>query len=370
MAIRTIATGRWSQFEAIGLGAKVQPVRTRSATLALAGYRFLGFAILAVIVIVLIGYVATTLFYMVNRSWIVPTVISPSDEKVLALQTELSLRQTQRERVLAELNAAEHAVAAEERFQRELATTIHADLATRQAELARMRSLATSAATTRRAVRTSSRAFAAAQSAQLAREDRAGVVDRSSVVTSSYQLAQISSSSLSLAERQADFDTRADELEAAVTGLAAIVDEHADETALSYNVLTIKRGYDASKLALAKARDTRAMLASSVKRLDHLIANLAHSGYLRAVRDRAAIAAVPYENLSNVRAGASLHACRASLLLCRRVGRVLEVLPGEVTVRHPHRDRTQRGRMIVLRLDEPAAARNEVLFVGGAPLWL
>jgi hypothetical protein len=338
--------------------------------LALAAYRLLGFAVLAVIVIVLVGYVATSLFYALDRSWIVPAVISPTDEKVLALQTELALHETQRDRVLADLDAAERAVAAEQRYQRELTTAITADLGARQVALARVQSLATSAATARRNVQASSRAFAAAHSVQLAREYRAGVVDRAAMLDGRYQLAQISTSSLSLAERQVELDTRAGELAAAVAGLSALAGDHVDDTALSYEVLTIKRSYAASKLTLAKALDTRAMLAASLKRLELLIANLAQSGYLRAVRDHATIAVVPYDNASNVHAGVSLHACRAAMLLCRRVGSVLEVLPGEVSVRHPNRERTLRGRMVVLDLDERGAARNEVLFVGGAPLWL
>jgi hypothetical protein len=46
------------------------------------------------------------------------------------------------------------------------------------------------------------------------------------------------------------------------------------------------------------------------------------------------------------------------------------VLPGEVALEHPFRERQLRGRMIELRLSEREAARNEVLFAGGAPLWL
>jgi hypothetical protein len=46
------------------------------------------------------------------------------------------------------------------------------------------------------------------------------------------------------------------------------------------------------------------------------------------------------------------------------------VLRGDVTFQHPHRDRPLVGRMLELRLDDPAAAQAEILFVGGPPLWL
>ncbi|HEY5925940.1 MAG TPA: hypothetical protein VIV11_29835, partial [Kofleriaceae bacterium] len=94
-------------------------------------YRGLGFVVLAAIVVVLLGYLATTAFYMVNRSWIVPAVVSPGDERVLALESELAAHQTQRDRVAAELDEAQRAVASHERFQREFTAAIEADLAGR-----------------------------------------------------------------------------------------------------------------------------------------------------------------------------------------------------------------------------------------------
>jgi hypothetical protein len=360
------ATATWAQYVAIGLG----PRDSQRATVFVAAYRLLGFVVLAVIVVVLVGYLATTAFFMVSRTWIVPTVISPSDEHVLALQAELTTRQTQRDRIAAELADAERAVAAEQRFQLAFAAAMETDLVARQAALARVRTLATDAAATRRNIHTTNRAFAASHGARLAREYQARLVDRSAMIDGKLQLAQISGSSLALAEKQAELDTRAAELEAAVAGLSALVAAQPRNTPLSYDVLTIKRSYDASKLALATARNTRALHAAHLLREQQLIDSLEQSPSLRALRDHASVAAVPYDNIHNATTGTPLYACRASMLLCKRVGSVLDLLPGEVTLRHPHRERQLRGRMIELQLDEPEAARDDVLFVGGAPLWL
>jgi hypothetical protein len=296
------AASRWSTFEAIGLGPTAEQ-RRHSASVFVAAYRLLGFVVLAVIVVVLLGYIATTAFYMVSRTWIVPMVISPTDEHVLALQTELTVQQAKRDQTAAELDDATRALAAEERFQRELIAAINTDLAARQTALARVRVLATGAAATRRDIHTTNRAFTARQSARLARQYRAGLVDRSRMIDGKLQLAQISGSSLALAEKQAELDTRADELAAAIAGLTAIVAAQPGNTPLSYDVLTIKRSYDASKLALAKARDTHAMLTASLHRQEQLIARLEQSGYARALRDQASVAVVPYDNLRNAHAG-------------------------------------------------------------------
>jgi len=92
---------------------------------------------------------------------------------------------------------------------------------------------------------------------------------------------------------------------------------------------------------------------------------------LRALADGAPIAVVPYGALARTSPGADVYACRLAMLFCRRIGSVVELLPGEVTFEHPYRPIQVRGRMVELALDEPEAAlEHDVLFVGGAPLWL
>ena len=60
------------------------------------------------------------------------------------------------------------------------------------------------------------------------------------------------------------------------------------------------------------------------------------------------------------------------MMLCYKVGEVVEVLPGEVQFKHPHRDKIMRGQLVELKLDaeDADAAADDVLFVGGKPLLL
>jgi hypothetical protein len=181
-----------------------------------------------------------------------------------------------------------------------------------------------------------------------------------------FQLAQISTSTLSLAERQAELERQAQELAAQTRSLDALLEQK--DTALSYDVLKIKRDYDASKLALAKALEARSTLKAGVARQDEIIDGLKKSAYLRALADKATVALVPYTNLDNAKKGTSLYACRLSMVWCREVGTVVEVLPGEVQFKHPHRDMTVRGQMVELKLSDASAGEDDVLFAGGCPL--
>src|SRR4029077_12688061 len=111
---------------------------------------------------------------------------------------------------------------------------------------------------------------------RMQQEYAAGLIDRDGMLNGNYQMAQISGSTLSLAEKQAEYETRAAELEATANSLDAILaSAQADgDTALSYDVLQIKQQYEASRLELAKAVEMRNTLKSSLARQDKLIAGL------------------------------------------------------------------------------------------------
>ena len=372
---------QWAQYEALGLGApKVTPPQTFTQKFGkwiVSGYRLLGFAILTVIVIVLVGYIVQTAFFYMSDSWVVPSAVSPTDERVVTLSAQLAEQQNSRDRIADELNQAERAIAAQQTFQAEFAKAIKNDLDGRKAALGRIRALANAAASTRASIKQQNSAYARASRRKMAEEYAAGLIDRTAMLSGKFQLAQISTSNLSLAERQAEFETKAAELEAETKGLDALIEIEGEETsdeavALSYEVLRIKQEYEASKLDLAKSVEARDTLKAALERQDKIVNALQKSAYLRAVQDGASVAFVPYGNLSNVKKGTSLYACKLGMIFCYHVGEVLDVLPGEVQFKHPHRDKMLRGQLIELKLDkeDADAASDDVLFAGGKPLLL
>ena len=84
----------------------------------------------------------------------------------------------------------------------------------------------------------------------------------------------------------------------------------------------------------------------------------------RAMHTSTDVAFVPYDDLDGVVPGARVMACVWGLFSCHDVGRVTEILPGEVVTEDPWGD-LARGQFIVLDLDEPGAIREKVLRVRG-----
>lgn len=361
------ADSTWSEFEELGLKPQSQ-IAQKASKLVVNVYRVLGFSILTIIVIVLVGYIAMTTFYYFSDSWVVPQMIQPSDEKVVSLQAQLNEQQNARDKIAAELAQAERAIVAQKGYEAEFAKSVRSDLEGRRAALLRLRDLAAAARGTRNAIKASNAAYAAAQQKKMADEYAAGLVDRNGMLAGKFQLAQITSSNLSLAERQAEFETKAAELEAQTRSLDAILADVPTQTPLSYDVLRIKQEHETSKLVLAQAAASRDVFKAALERQDQVVAGIKRSSYLKAIADGATVAFVPYGNLKNVSPKAPLYTCRVGIIICHKVGEVIEVLPGEVSFRHPHRDKMIRGQMVEMRLTDGNAAEDDVMFVGGRPL--
>jgi hypothetical protein len=367
MDVPSVMPSKWAVFEKLGLGAPALDPKKWTKHVVSA-YRLLGFTILTIIVMVLVGYIVTTAFFYVSNSWVVPMAVSASDEKVVSLQQQLAAQQTSRDRTATDLQQAERAIAVQQEFQSEFEKAIKSDLDGRKAALERMHQLASAASSTRTAIRRSNNAYANASQRQMAQEWRAGLIDRQQMLAGKFQVAQISTSNLTLAERQAEYETRAADLEAQTRSLEALLANTSQQGALSYDVLKIKQDYEASRLETQKAIETRDMLKLALEREEKLLKSLQSSSYLRALSDHAQVAFVPYGNLTKVEKGQGLYACKLGMVICHKVGTVLEVLPGEVQFKHPHKDKQLRGQMVELKLDDNSAAEDDVLFVGGRPL--
>lgn len=117
-------------------------------------------------------------------------------------------------------------------------------------------------------------------------------------------------------------------------------------------------------------KERQSHIVLRIKEQEQFVNRLASSPYLRAAERKLVIAFVPYQNLKNVKMGTPLYGCSWGLVLCSRVGKIMGVIDGEVTDKHPHDESAQRGLMVEVQLSKPSAEEDRVLFAGSKPLWL
>lgn len=346
-------------------------------------YKVLGFFILTVILVGLIAYLTLHGFYLTSRSWIAPTIISPSDEHILELNARSAAQAAAREKLIAErmqlraeLEDAKRTAAAEEEFQRRFAAALAGDRAFRARELDKLLALREQHRRTREEFEPASSAYAAMARSRAEALAGAHLIDREAYLTTSHQLAQIGNAGLILAEKGVDIDTRIAALRREIAAMDAIASGgKKGDVASSVDVLRLHQHLTVSELGLARARarietieESLRTLDDSIARYDHLLAAIKSSPYIKAIEGNLTVAFVPYDNIENVEAGESLYGCSLGLFWCTRVGSIARILDGEVTRKHPIRNLILRGAMVEIELGDPRWARKELLHIGGAPL--
>jgi hypothetical protein len=349
-------------------------------------YKFAGFGVLTIILLGLLSYLGTEAFYFVNTHWIVPTVLSPTDEHVLQLDALSSQEMaakgaivTKKLELQAQLQDAQRIVEMETAFQDAFRAAMSTDLADRRTELARLRGLLGKYASAKRTIQDSNEAFTGMQRGQLGAQYQAHVIDADQMLQGNFELAQIAGSNLSLDERNVEIDTRAAQLERAVESLEGASDSagggRPTHAQLSYEILHIKRDFDTSMLAAAKANDDAEALRKSIDTLDAIITQhdklldtIKNSPYEMAADRSMTIAFVPYDNKGGVTAGQSVYGCALGFVWCKKVGNVTATIDGEVLGKHPLHNKDIRGVMVKLQLDDASSIERPVLHVGRKPL--
>jgi uncharacterized coiled-coil protein SlyX len=322
---------------------------------------------LTLIVLALLSYLGANVFYWFSSSWIEPTVISATDDRVLQLSTALAQQESTRDKIAADLADADRVIAMHAEYLEGARKALAEELADRKSELARLVMLNRSFSATRKEVRSNSKAYTGLSRKRLAAEYDARLIDRESAVTGSFQLSQIAQGNLNLAEKSVELDKRTSELSRATASLAAIV-ESAPTTKHSYEVLRILQDLKRAQVELAKARDSQAVLKKSLERYEKMVTTISESPYLRAVEGKDTIAFVPYDNMGGVKPGAPLYACSMGPLFCSKVGQIVALMPGEMSFKHPLHNTQLRGQPVQVQLTDAHTAERKVLFAGGRPM--
>jgi tetratricopeptide (TPR) repeat protein len=350
-------------------------------------YKAAGFTILTAILVGLGAYIVVNLFYLGNRSWMAPTIISPTDPKVLQLNSEAVHEQAQKDQVAAtrrdlysKLLDAQATLRMEQQFQDQFREAMKADIADRKSELAKFQGAAGQYYQAKGQIDQSNQAYSALSKERMDELQKAHLIDQDGIINGNYQLAQIATTNVSLAERNVELDTKISEIRREIDSLNNAVNESnggAKGGVFAYSILKEKRDYDQSLVNAEKAKaDSDALSASisaideTTSRYDDLIGAIQNSPYIKALTHDMNVAFVPYENAKNVHKGDPIYGCKAGILWCKKVGKVGEILDGEVLGKHPLHNQDIRGEFVQMELDDPTWARETVLHVGRAPLFI
>jgi hypothetical protein len=348
-------------------------------------YKLIGFGLLSIILLGIVSYVGVHGFYLVHRSWVVPTVISPSDPIVMDLRARIAHEDWMRHKVLTEkaalevqLRKAKRVAELEKAFQHHFRRAMKKDAAVRRASLQQLAKVRAEQAQIEREMRRAIDALLVPARKKLEADYAAKLIDEEQRLRESYQLAQMAEARLLTGQSRIELGEKARQLELDVAAFESAARRFAQtDEPVNYDGLALQREHESSFNQALGARDEVEALERGIDELDQSVVHydeilntLEESPMLRATQAQLALAFVPYDNEDRVSEGAPVYACRLGVLFCRKVGRIQAYWEGEVKQPHPVYGRELRGQLAELVLEDPSFAKHDVLHVNRAPLLL
>lgn len=352
-------------------------------------YKTVGLGILVLILLGLLAYFTLQAFYLVNRSWLAPVILSPSHEKVVALNAQFvqqtqsrDLLDAQRLELEARLADADRIVSTQERFLAAYSVAVENERAATATELAEIEKLGLEAETVQREVDSTRRAYV-----DLARKDlgelfSSRIIDKEVFIGRNFMLAQTAQSKLESAKGHHALRSEKERLQRRSRAISQAARRGPDQVSIprhvvDYDVLVMEYQRAQALLELERARDSREAIRRGLEAIreamtgyDRILDAIRNSPYLRALDSPVTIAFVPYENLKNCGKDVEVYGCHLGLLWCEKVGTVVGLLEGEVSVKHPRTNENLRGQMIELNLAGGPWSEKPVLHARRPPFLL
>jgi hypothetical protein len=346
----------------------------RFQTTIVSTYRITMAGILLVIVIGVLSYLFLMGFYAVNRNWSAPIVLSPTQEKVLAYQPQVSALEaellknrvdlataTEKYRVINEQTADTRKLI--ERFDAAAHSESHA-LALSESDIRSVLSRKRiDAAQTEKAASDVKPMLASVDS-----DLTAGLITKDEAMSRRLNIQSAIN---------AITDTHISEItlqEQARTAAAASRTLGGGE-ASSLSALQSLTNEAQLRMTLAQAtvdaetaRQSVGQLRATVANAERVLNVAKRSPYYLALTRSVPVVFVDYDNLVNATPGAPVFDCYLQVVVCRRVGSIEQVYEAEEYARQPLFKTDIKGRFARVNFSVKVAEQSPVVFIGHKPL--
>lgn len=338
-------------------------------------YRRVAFAILALFFAGILSYVSLVVFYVASNSWAAPVVLSPTQEKVLSFQPQISNIELKYNTQKAEL---ENALLRREAILDQLVqlTTLGNSISSiSKAEsykasqlnrkLASLLKLKTdNLARTDTIIEESKKLLSTVDQelkANIITEDQAAQ-RKLSIQAAVNSSSEVAHSMLQIEEQIANYRDLISSLQGNPRAITSL------------GVLNTSAEIERSRLDLRVQLDVLSREVKVLKQAvdsDGRILELAKtSPYYKALFKPVTLAFVPYENLKYAFRGTPVYSCLLSVIICERVGTVTTRYPAEEFARHPIFKTDMRGNFIEIEFIEEKYSKEPVVFLNGKPFIL
>lgn len=338
-------------------------------------YKTLGFFVLMAMVSGIVIYAFMLFFYTVNRSWIAPLELSPSQEKVLSYQPQIVNLEANYSKQLIEKSTAEDSIVALETQIKELDLLIQKSKPATQSELVQLTStsseLGAAIAAKQHDLKNSSQTVSNIKAllANVDAELKANLITADVAASRKIMLQQaVSSISDSQAQLVGLKDTYSRQKMAISTFKGGSSSLSTIESEKQINDLVALKTQLVVQLNAAKSTAASMKITADESLRVLNVAKL--SPYYKALKETVPVAFVAYDNMPNIEIGAPVYDCLLQVFICSKVGSVSQVYSAEEYARHPVFKTDIKGQLVGLKIEDKQASKSKILFVGGRPLFI
>ncbi len=325
-----------------------------------------------------LGYFATIIIYTVNDEWVAPIILTKSSSRVMAtgaeafrarqavsalevsrdsLRLEIGLQERQQAEVRDLLERFKQAQQVEQRASSQLAGRLGNLQSAHQSH-------------DRRAVQLS--AATRAMQGAIEKDLNAGLITKEAAMRSMAQIISMDGAATGGRLNTVKLGEQVRELR---DGIRTMEGGSQSTRALESvsRVFALEKELAETEILLLKNRADLQNKTVEFEKLQAILETVEATPYYRIAQgdtESASFAFVPYENEHAAKVGEVVYSCWAKVIFCRPVGSVAWVGRDEERGFHPVFQRDIRGFLVQLELDKPNAAKDQVLYLGSAPIWL
>ena len=331
-------------------------------------YRVTAVAVLYGMLAAIAAYAVLMGFYSINKSWIAPVLISPSNDKILALMSQMVTSQQALDNLTVSIGTLQ-ATRAEMINHRAVLQNLNAQL-----DSAANQQKADNATSGRELMRLIAQKHADLRqtesmvrdldhtTADIERNLKAGLITRSEALAQETTLAQFKNS---FTDAQVGEVMLKDNARQKMTTDLSAVETMAKSVELKNGLaqleLNIKTGDE-------QIHNNAVQMASIQK----AIRTTQDNPYFVAAQSQHAMefAFVSWDNQNVIAVDAPVFDCMLSFVVCKKVGAVARIFTEEERATNPILKTDIRGFLVQLTLTDRESAKSKTLFVGREPLFL
>lgn len=343
----------------------MKTIRLHLGQFALSIYRWVGITVMYGVLLCVLSYIVGTGFYVMNTQWIIPFMVTPTNDKILDLTTKLVSSEQTLNLLIVDRDRLQNSLGGMQKMKSKLDDLDNDLQAAATLESSGNLSDGPMLDTLNQQKRIDNLETQSTLDQTAIAEDRIDKDLKVSLITKS----EAAIAKMSLRQyRNLSTDGSISEIllrntiRQKTSNQLSTIDILVKEVELKNNLMQLTAQISSGQEQLQND-------ISQILVLSKAIATAHNSPYFLATKGDVNFAFVPYDNQTSLQPGVNVYTCMLSMIVCHKVGTIRSLFQDEEKTISPITKTEMRGFLVQLEISDREEVKSKLLFVGHAPLF-